>query len=180
MDFYTPKTPYTPETAQAVEGKLSVLFFRILKNATTKPAVKMAFQLEHEASISNDTDSTMTKDGAIVTNKGTEIEFPFSFIASKNNPLIEELEMAAIKGETVEMWEVDVDPDMVNAANEFRAKYMQGKLGEWSTSKNVDDSVEVSSSLAVIGVYQKGYVELTAEQQQAVQYVFKNLEQQSE
>ncbi len=180
MKYYTPKTPYSAETAQAVEGKLSVLFFRLLKNATKKPAVKMAFQLEHEASISNDTDTTMTKDGAIVTNKGTEIEYPFSFIASKNNPLIEELEMAVIDGETVEMWEVDVDADMVNSNDEYRAKYMQGKLSEWSTSKNVDDSVEVSSSLSVIGIYQKGYVALTEEQQQAVQYVFKNLEKESE
>lgn len=172
---YTPRTPYDASNPMAQQGKTSVLFFRLLKDALTKAGRKMAFQTEHSETIANETSSTLTKDGAVTSSGGATVEYAISTILAKNDPLVRELKDAVFEGHTVECWEVNIDEDIMNEDGQYLATYMQGKLNGWESTKNSEENVTVSSTLIVSGRPQEGYLDLTDSEKASVQYAFRTL-----
>lgn len=96
-----------PKQLEAKQGIHSILLFRLLKEASEKPATKLAFQTEHEVGKSRDVDSKKTKDGIIQSVGALEYDFKATSILAKGDELAAKLEEAMEKGELVEIWDID-------------------------------------------------------------------------
>ena len=59
--------------AEAVQGKRIVYLYRLLSKETSTSAANIAFTTENENTMSQDADTTQTKDGAIRTPGGIEV-----------------------------------------------------------------------------------------------------------
>ena len=81
------------------------------------------------------------------------------------------LQKALRENKVLEQWEVDITKA---TANKYPATYRQGLLSELEKSANTEDLVELSGTFVVNGLAQTGEVELTAEQAEVVQYVFRD------
>ena len=141
------------KTYEAKKGVDIILLYRLLKNAKTEAAFKLAFQTEHKNEISRDADAQKTKDGNIQSLSAIEYDFSATSIAAKGDPHIDELKKALINGELVEIWEID------------KAE---------KNSDNSEDSVELELEFSINGVGKDGFATLTADQAEVVQYVFKD------
>lgn len=164
------------EENKAMHGRNKVLFFRELSKASAEPAKKLVFQTEHVFSYSNENDVIMTKDGAIISNKGVSTEVSITAIQAVGDPVIEFMRNSVLNTVKLEMWEVNVDEDAKNESGLYPAIYCQGYLNEWEDPANVEDFVETSTTFTVEQKPQWGYVELSETQVQAVQYAFRTLE----
>ena len=156
---------------EAVLGKNLILLWRLLEDATTSAGAKLAFQTEHSVSVKRSADTTETKDGPLVTGGGLEEEIPFNCIMAKDDPVVAMLQKALRENKVLEQWEVDITKA---TANKYPATYRQGLLSELEKSANTEDLVELSGTFVVNGLAQTGEVELTAEQAEVVQYVFRD------
>ena len=142
-----------------------ILLDRLLKNAKTEAAFKLAFQTEHKNEISRE-------DGNIQSLSAIEYDFSATSIAAKGDPHIDELKKALINGELVEIWEIDKAEK--NSENKYKATYYQGYITKYGMTANSEDSVELELEFSINGVGKDGFATLTADQAEVVQYVFKD------
>lgn len=157
---------------EALKGKNQILLFRLLEEATKKTGAKLAFQTEHSVEKSRDSDTTETKDGPITIGQGIEESIPFSCIMAKDDPVVDLLDIAINENKIVELWEVDITKEN---QGKFPAIYRQGLITELNKTANTEDLIELEGTFITNGIAQKGEVELTKEQQEVVQYKFKDL-----
>ncbi len=157
--------------AEMLQGKNKVLLFRKLADSS-KEAAKLVFQTEHTFSYSRSLDRIVTKDGTIIKVGELESEVSIEAIQSKKDPVREMLEQAAIKGEKLELWEVTVDEDL-KETDKYPAVYAQGYLDSWENPANAEDEVTISSNFMIELEPQFGMTALTVEQEEAVQYAFR-------
>lgn len=156
-----------------LQGKNKILLFRNLKN-TEETAAKLSFQTGHSFSLSRDGDSIATKDGSIV--KLGELEGEVSSIEAvqaKGDPVAKMLLDSVIDGDKLEVWEVTVDEDLKEGET-YPAIYAQGYLTSWETESPVEDEASYSGDFLVELAPQFGMATLTEEQQEAVQYAFRD------
>lgn len=162
------------EAIKAVlDGKNKILLFRKLSEQKTE-AAKLVFQTSHTFSYSRELNSIVTKDGRIVRPGELESEVSVEAIQSKRDPLASMLKEAVIKGEKLELWEVTVDEDLKDVDGKYPAVYAQGYLGEWEEEAGAEDEGTISTTFTVEMEPQFGYATLTEEQEEAVQYAFKD------
>ena len=157
---------------EAIKGKNIILLFRLLKNAASASAAKLAFQVEHSVDKSRDSDTTETKDGPITVGQGLEEEISYSCIMGKKDPVVETLETAINSNEVLEVWEVDVTEK--STGEKYPAKYRQGLLTEKNETANAEDLMEMECTFVTNGLAQSGEVTLTAAQEAVVQYKFRD------
>ena len=160
--------------AEAVHGSKIVYLYRILKNAATKTACALAFTTENSYSKSKDSDSTVTKDGAIRVPGEAEIEITATSILAKGDSLVKELEDAMDNDELIEIWEANLEEPVEGGNNKFAGKYFQGYLTSLEKASNAEDFVEISLTFAVNGNGVSGDVTVNEEQQEIAAYVFKD------
>ena len=158
--------------AEMQQGKNKILLFRRLADAETQEATKLVFQTDHTFSFNRSLDKIMTKDGTLIKVGELESEVSIEAIQAKNDPVGNMLRDAVLKGEKLELWEVDIDPDA--AGDEYNAIYAQGYLESWESGANVEDESAISSTFQVEMEPQFGTVTLTDEQETAVQYAFRD------
>lgn len=159
----------------AVNGIDIIWLFRVLDNAGTEAAYRIAFQTEGELTETRDSDSVPTKDGILRVPGQLEVEGSFTAIFSRDDPNEKKLRDALRDGKKVEFWEIDSANEGTSTdAGKFEATYYQGYLTERSKSFNAEDHAEISYSYSMEGKGQDGYATLTAEQAEVVQYVFKD------
>lgn len=157
-----------------LQGKDKVLLFRNLKN-TELEAAKLVFQTDHTFTYSRDLDKIITKDGTVIRRGELETEVAgIEAIQSKNDPTVALLQDAVIKGEKLEIWELTVDEDLKDEEGKYPAVYAQGYLGSWELPANVEEEATISSDFQVELEPQFGYGTLTEEQEDAVQYMFRD------
>ncbi|WP_313428036.1 phage major tail protein, TP901-1 family [Siminovitchia terrae] len=161
------------EEKQMQHGKNKILLFRKLEDQN-KEAAKLAFQTEHTFTYSRELEALVTKDGRVIQVGGLEAEVEVNAIQAKDDPLGKMLQEAVIKGEKLELWEVTVDEDLKDSEGKYPAVYAQGYLSEWEDPANAEENVTISSTFTVELEPQFGRATLTAEQEQAVQYAFKD------
>ena len=157
--------------AEAVQGKKIIYLFRILKDAAKENAVAMAFTTENERSKSKDSDSTVTKDGSITTPGAVEIEITATAILAKGDTLTEKLEDAMDNNDIIEIWEANLD-EAGETEGTFKGRYYQGYLTEFTLTSSAEEHAEYSTTFAINGSGVKGPVTVSAEQQEAANYVF--------
>lgn len=156
--------------AEAVKGKNQILLFRLLSEQGTASATKLAFQTEHENTKTKDSEAVQTKDGAIRTTSGTEVEMSATSILSVDDELVTKLEDALDNDQLIEIWEVDITKK--TTGGKYPATYFQAYVTSFGKTPNAEDSVELSLEFGVNGSGVKGEATLTAEQEAVVQYEF--------
>lgn len=157
-----------------LQGKNKILLFRKLKDSD-KDAAKLVFQTDHTFTLTRDMDKLPTKDGTLVKIGELEGEFAgIEAIQSKDDPVVEMLQSSVLDGEKLEVWELTVDEELKNEEGKYPAIYAQGYLDSWELPANVEDEAEISSDFQIELVPQFGYATLTEEQEDAVQYAFKD------
>ncbi|HFL0971813.1 TPA: phage major tail protein, TP901-1 family [Streptococcus pyogenes] len=180
---------------EAKQGIHSILLFRLLKEASSKAATKLAFQTEHEVGKSRDVDGQKTKDGIIQSVGALEYDFKATSILAKGDELAAKLEKAMEDGELVEIWDIDSEEAIkqpkdneiakvwgiengTNGENgKYLATYYQGYISSFSAKKNAEENIEIEMEFAINGVGKKGFATLTEQQKAAVQYAFKDTTQ---
>ena len=172
-----PKDYLDIETIDKIsQGKDKVLFFRLLKDAGKTEAKKLLFQKGHTFSYSRDLDTITTKDGRVIKDSGLESEVSIEAIRAKADPINAMLHYSVLAGETLEVWEVTVDPDLIKG-NKAPAVYAQGRLSDWEDGANAEDESEVSTTLIIEYVPVFGELELPQEFLELLsgQYKFRDL-----
>ncbi|HIH9456379.1 TPA: phage major tail protein, TP901-1 family [Streptococcus pyogenes] len=176
---------------EAKQGIHSILLFRLLKEASSEAATKLAFQTEHEVGKSRDVDGQKTKDGIIQSVGALEYDFKATSILAKGDELAAKLEKAMENGELVEIWDIDSEEPSKNSDsklasvwgisgstngenNKYLATYYQGYISSFSAKKNAEENIEIEMEFAINGVGKKGFATLTSDQKEAVQYAFKD------
>ncbi|AAL97867.1 TPA: phage major tail protein, TP901-1 family [Streptococcus pyogenes] len=177
---------------EAKQGIHSILLFRLLKEASSEVATKLAFQTEHEVGKSRDVDGQKTKDGIIQSVGALEYDFKATSILAKGDTLAAKLEKAMEDGELVEIWDIDSEEaskkndengiakvwDIKNGTNggenKYLATYYQGYISSFSAKKNAEENIVIEMEFAINGVGKKGLATLTNDQKKAVQYAFKD------
>ncbi|HAM79601.1 phage major tail protein, TP901-1 family [Ornithinibacillus bavariensis] len=155
-----------------MQGKNKILLFRKLSDQN-KEAAKLAFQTEHTFSYSRSLDRIVTKDGTIVKVGELESEVSIEAIQSKTDPVRDMLRQAVLDGEKLELWEVTVDEDL-KQGDKYPAVYAQGYLDSWEDAAGAEDESTVSGNFIVELEPQFGMATLTKEQEEAVQYAFRD------
>ncbi|HEP1259738.1 TPA: phage major tail protein, TP901-1 family [Streptococcus pyogenes] len=183
-----------PKQLEAKQGIHSILLFRLLKDASSEAATKLAFQTEHEVGKSRDVDGQKTKDGIIQSVGALEYDFKATSILAKGDTLAAKLEKAMEDGELVEIWDIDLEEtskknsDVENGIakvwsienginggdNKYLATYYQGYISSFSAKKNAEENIEIEMEFAINGTGKKGFATLTNAQKEAVQYAFKD------
>lgn len=163
-----------------LEGKNKILLFRLLKNSD-KDAAKLAFQTEHTFSLERDTDSIETKDGTIVKLGDLEGEVTgIEAVQAKEDPVATMLQDSILEGEKLELWEVTVDEDLKDDDDKYPAMYAQGYLTSWEAEAPTEDESTYSGDYTIELVPQFGFATLTEDQEDAVQYAFRDTTADSE
>lgn len=161
--------------AEALRGIDVILLYRRLSQASKEAAWKMAFQTEHENSITRDSDTVVTKDGTVQSLKPVAYDFSATSLIGRDDPHVDEMRKAMLDGELIELWEINrVEKGTDTNADKYKATYYQGYIAEYTPTANAEDNVELSMSFAINGVGQDGYATLTEEQEEVVQYTFKD------
>lgn len=158
--------------AEAVEGKKIIYLFRVMSDAATKDAMAMAFTSENERTKSKDFDSVVTKDGTIAVPGAVEQEITATALLAKGDTLADDLEDALDNNKLMEIWEVNLAEP--TDEGKYKGRYFQGYLTEFTLSSSAEDHAEYSTTFAINGTGAKGYVTVSAEQQEIATYVFKD------
>lgn len=157
--------------AEAVKGKKVVYLYRVNESAATTDGAVIAFTTENSRSVSVDADSTVTKDGTIRTPSEPEIEISATSILQKGDTFINTLEAAMKANKLMDIWEANLE-EPGTGQNKFKGTYYQGYLTDFEKSSNAEDFVEIQLTFGINGKGADGDVTVTAEQQEAANYVF--------
>ena len=155
----------------ATEGKKIIYLYRILSEQSSQDGAVLAFATENSRSISNDAESTATKDGTVRTPGTPEVEITSTSLLKKGDEMIGKLETACETGALVECWEADLDEPGATTGK-YKGKYFQGYITDFEKTSNADGNVEISITYGVNGVGVSGDVTVTAAQQEAASYVY--------
>ena len=155
------------------EGKNKILLFRNLKEQGDVDGIKLVFQTGHTFTMSRAIDKVNTKDGSINKIGDLETEVSIEAIQAKTDPVGDMLRQSVIDGDTLELWEVTIDEEL-KVDGKYPAVYAQGNLDQWEWTADVDDEATISSTFFVNLNPQFGYTALTEEQEEAVQYAFRD------
>lgn len=150
-------------------GKNKILMFRKLGGKTA--ATKLALQTEHKWKYERKNDSTATKDGSVVSDKGLEVTLSIEAVSTRDE-LNKMLKDSVVQGYKLEVWEIDLAGEKQD--NKYPALYAQGSLGSWEVPDNVEDLETLSTEMTIEGKPVEGYATLTAGQVEEINYVFKD------
>lgn len=162
------------EMAEKVEGKYSVLMFRLLRDQKEKKGAKLALQTDHSLSSTANTTVSVTKDGAIVAVGSPEKEYSFSFFFSKGDTLAAELIEAHDKNLIVELWNPIIDPE--NVAGKHHGSYCRGYITDYTVSAPAEDYVKLDMTFKVDLIPQEGEITIDVNQASAIQYAFRDVD----
>lgn len=157
--------------AEAVQGKKLIYLFRVLEAAATNEAMALAFVTENERSKSKDSETTVTKDGAIRTPGASETEITATALLAKGDTVADTLEDAMDNDKIVECWEVNLD-EPGKDTGKFKARYFQGYLSEFTLTSSAEEHAEYSITYGANGAGAKGEATVSAKQQEIAAYVF--------
>lgn len=150
-------------------GKNKILMFRKLGDKTA--AAKLALQTEHKWKYERKNDSTATKDGSVVSDKGLEVTLSIEAVTSRDD-VNKMLKNSVVNGEKLEVWEIDLAGE--KQGEKYPALYAQGALSSWEVPDNVEDLETLSTEMTIEGKPVEGYATLTASQVKEINYAFKD------
>ncbi|UQS82607.1 phage major tail protein, TP901-1 family [Bombilactobacillus folatiphilus] len=156
-----------------MQGGDVVAYARLLENAATESASLIPGQTSFEFDPQRDSDSTTTKDGAFQTSSSLETDVEVDFI-NNTSVIADQMYDALLNNKVMELWAVH--RSRTNAEGKFYAWYMQGTVSEDDNSNDADDISERDVSFAINGVPKRGWLALSADQKEEIDYIFRGLD----
>lgn len=174
-------------TAEIINGKDYLSFFRRYADRSKKDAAAIRFMTEVSVKLEKETDSTSTVDGKVSSISDGDNTLDVKSIAyrTEDPEVIEmwkQMREWFLNEEVVEIWNVDIKSGKENSdthKTEYLVDYFQGKFTEFEMTSAADGKVELSYSYAIDGRGIWNHKDaLTDEQQLAVkaaQYAYHTL-----
>ena len=174
-------------TAEIINGKDYLSFFRRYADRTKKDAAAIRFMTEVTVKLEKETDSTSTVDGKVSSISDGDNTLDVKSIAYRtDNPEVIEMwkQMREwfLNEEVVEVWNVDIKSGKENDSThktEYLVDYFQGKFTEFEMKSAADGKVELSYSYAIDGRGVWNHKDALSDQQQlavkAAQYAYHTL-----
>ena len=165
------------KTAEIINGKDYLSFFRRYADRTKKDAAAIRFMTEVTVKLEKETDSTSTVDGNVSSVSDGDNTLDVKSIAYRTGDpevieMWKQMREWFLNEEVVEVWNVDIKSGKENDGThkmEYLVDYFQGKFTEFEMKSAADGKVELSYSYTIDG---KGHFDkkdsLTPEQEQAV------------
>lgn len=146
-------------TAEIINGKDYLSFFRRYADRTKNDAASIRFMTEVTVKLEKETDSTSTVDGKVSSISDGDNTLDVKSIAYRTeNPEVVEMwkQMREwfLNEEVVEVWNVDIKSGKENEGThktEYLVDYFQGKFTEFEMKSAADGKVELSYSYAIDG-----------------------------
>lgn len=166
-------------TYSAVQGKKIVILLRVLKNAGAKAAALVPFGTTDSENISADSDTTVTKDGTIVTAGAASVELSKEALMSINSSdpdgttTIDDLKDAMKNRDKVEAWVVNLDRPGTTSGK-YLGTYYQGYLTSFELEAAAEDLATVSMDYSAEGVGADGQCSVDATTIAIASYVFRD------
>ena len=147
------------KTAEIINGKDYLSFFRRYADRTKNDAAAIRFMTEVTVKLEKETDSTSTVDGNVSSVSDGDNTLDVKSIAYRTeNPEVVEMwkQMREwfLNEEVVEVWNVDIKSGKENDSThktEYLVDYFQGKFTEFEMKSAADGKVELSYSYAIDG-----------------------------
>lgn len=174
-------------TAEIINGKDYLSFFRRYTDRSKKDAAAIRFMTEVSVKLEKETDSTSTVDGKVssVSDGDNTLDVKSIAYRTEDPEVIEmwkQMREWFLNEEVVEIWNVDIKSGKENSdthKTEYLVDYFQGKFTEFEMTSAADGKVELSYSYAIDGRGIWNHKDaLTDEQQLAVkaaQYAYHTL-----
>lgn len=166
---------------KAVQGSQRIGFVRLLKEAEQLDASHIVLDTSMDYEISRDTDTKKTKSNNVTTSSLGDIKASWEEILG-DYTINDKMKSAILNGDLVEFWRVNVARTRVNAdgKTEVYADYMRGLLSSYKESADADDASTNSYEIAVEGKPKSGWITLTDEQTQDIDYLFRGVQKYDE
>lgn len=159
---------------EVINGYDVVVFMRPLKDTKTSKGKLVPYQTTESFNLKRESNSTKTKTGNINSKGALEAEFSME-MTNNAGAIANAFQDAIYNGETLEIWRVYRNTK--NDKGEVLAWYFQVDVTEDNQENNSDDLSSRSLSFAVNGTPKKDYLKLPNEAQEAIDYVFKGLDE---
>jgi len=146
-------------TAEIINGKDYLSFFRRYADRTKKDAAAIRFMTEVSVKLEKETDSTSTVDGKVssVSDGDNTLDVKSIAYRTEDPEVIEmwkQMREWFLNEEVVEVWNVDIKSGKENSGThktEYLVDYFQGKFTEFEMTSAADGKVELSYSYAIDG-----------------------------
>ena len=163
------------ETGSALQGIDVIWKYRLAKNETEEAAWALAYTTENGYSKSKDSNTTQTKDGAVVSVGGGETTATLTALYKIGDTKIDEMEDAYDNGDLVQVWRINTKEAGVDGdAGKYKAKYFQGRLTSFEETDTAEDNVEYSLEFGLDGNGVNGYATIDLENESVEAYKFKD------
>ena len=154
------------------KGQDTIVLVRKLSEETTQSAGYIMYQTDYTKNMTNETEETITKDGVAQSATTPTTEISLTALSAVDDEQMDAIEDSMISGEPYGFWEIN--KAVQDETDKFKAVYQVGIITSFSKSAGAEGSVEITLDVAVYGIPQRGYATLTLEQQEVVQYAFKD------
>ena len=154
------------------KGQDTIVLVRKLSEETTQSAGYIMYQTDYTKDMTNETEETITKDGVAQSATTPTTEISLTALSAVDDEQMDAIEDSMISGEPYGFWEIN--KAVQNETDKFKAVYQECIITSFSKSAGAEGSVEITLDVAVYGIPQRGYATLTLEQQEVVQYAFKD------
>ena len=146
-------------TAEIINGKDYLSFFRRYADRTKKDAAAIRFMTEVTVKLEKETDSTSTVDGNVSSVSDGDNTLDVKSIAYRTGDpevieMWKQMREWFLNEEVVEVWNVDIKSGKENDGThkmEYLVDYFQGKFTEFEMKSAADGKVELSYSYAIDG-----------------------------
>lgn len=164
-------------TYSAVQGKKIIMLLRVLEDATSAAAALVPFGTTDSETISADTDSTVTKDGTIVSAGSASVELSKEALMSYNSTdpdgttTIDDLKDAMKNRKVVEAWVVNLDRPGATTGK-YLGTYYQGYLTSFEVEAAAEDLATVTMDYSANGLGADGECTVDSTAIEIASYVF--------
>lgn len=174
-------------TAEIINGKDYLSFFRLYADRTKKDAAAIRFMTEVSIKLEKETDSTSTVDGKVssVSDGDNKLDVKSIAYRTEDPGVIEmwkQMREWFLNEEVVEIWNVDIKSGHTNQSTsktEYFVDYFQGKFTEFEMTSAADGKTELSYSYAIDGRGIWNHTDVLSEEQElavkAAQYAYHTL-----
>lgn len=163
--------------ATVINGIDNILYLRNLKNDDTLKGARLSLQTEHTWSGSNDTTTTVTKDGTKNSIGTPSWTLSLSVLASDDETL-QILEKAFNNSEVVEFWSVNFGRPETTSLNNtsYLTKYARGYVTSFEDAESAEENGTITVEVTIDAIPQEGYANVPKTDVAALQYAFTNLD----
>lgn len=156
----------------ALQGMDVLLFARKLSEAKKKDGQLIPYQTSLSFDPQRDSDTNATKSGTVATSSSVETDLEVEF-TNNWSEIADQLWDSLFDGDKMEFW--IIYRKRKNKDGKYFAFYMRGTVKEDSNDNDPDDTSNRDTSIAVEGLPQRGWTDLSDDAEQQLAYIFRGV-----